>query len=157
VFGQLEQPGGPIGVFAPRFGVPVVVGNGSKQPVILESVRAILWAHFPVAQIGARFTLWKNAIGCAQTLVVASSDRPSAAERPSPLRLQPGHRALVQLNFRFLACTRRKAQEAVWLQRITAVYRLPNGNEVLQGDDASLPTLNRAMATRVGQVLRHEA
>jgi len=135
-WGQPEQPHGPVGVYAPRFGILLVVVNGSREPVILERVRAVLGAptgpHVPVGQIGARF----RPVGCSKLPCgldpLLGAVRPIKAERPSPLRLAPGHRALVQLNFRLLACSRRLAQEVVSLQKITALYRLPNGKQISQ-------------------------
>jgi hypothetical protein len=53
-----------------------------------------------------------------------------SAERPSPLRLAPGHQALVQMNFRLLTCTNHQAQEDLSLEQITAVYKLPNGSQI---------------------------
>jgi hypothetical protein len=147
VFGGWQQPTVPIGVFAPRFGIPVMVGNGSSEPVILERVRAVLGAptgpHVPVVQIGARFRPWKPKTCpirsgspipgyCGIDFNVPFATRPIAAERPSPVRIAPGYRALVQLNFRFLACSRRQAKETLSLQRLTAVYRLPDGAEITQ-------------------------
>lgn len=147
VFGQMEQAHGPIGVLAPRFGIPVMVGNGSREPVILERVQAVLGAptgpHIPVTQIGARFRPWKpkrcvtrpggpNPGYCGIAFNVPFATRPIAAERPSPVRIAPGHRALVQLNFRFLACSRRPAKETLSLQRLTAVYRLPDGTQITE-------------------------
>jgi hypothetical protein len=55
-----------------------------------------------------------------------------SAERPSPIRLAPGHQALVQVNFRLLTCTTRQAPEVLSLQQITAVYRLSNGTQIDQ-------------------------
>lgn len=132
-FGGLEQPDGPVGVFSPRFGVPVIVGNGSREPVSLESVAAVFRAHFPVRQIGARFTQWERARACwGAGLGAVCATRPITDERPSPFRLAPGHRVLVQLNFRLLACSKHIAREVVSVQRITAVYRLPNGTQIHQ-------------------------
>jgi hypothetical protein len=133
-FGQsLVQPSGPVGVFAPRFGISVVVGNGSAQPVTLERVRAVLSArHSPVDQIGTRFTPWKQAGSCARGDFPVCAVRPIAAQHPSPLRLAPGHQALVQLNFRLLTCTPRQVQETLSLEKLTAIYRLPNGTQIRQ-------------------------
>lgn len=147
LFGGVEQPTGPIGVVAPRFGIPFIVGNGSSEPVVLESLRAALGSptgpHVPVIEIGARFSLWRpkkcaaragSPIPgyCGLNFDVPFATRPIAAERPTPVRLAPGHRALVQLNFRFLGCSRRLAREALSVQRLTAVYRLPHGHQITQ-------------------------
>jgi hypothetical protein len=130
---SLVQARGPVGVFAPRFGIAVVVGNGSAEPVVLERVRMTLGArHSPVEQIGTRFTPWKNAKGCATGDFPICATRPIEARRPSPLRLAPGHQALVQLNFRLLTCTLRPIPEALSLEKITAVYRLPDGTQIDQ-------------------------
>ena len=136
-FGAPVQPGqarvDAPRIYSPRFGVPVVVGNGSREPVILESVRVALSAHFPVAQIGARFTPWSRARDCwGAGLGSVCATRPIAAERPAPLRLAPGHEVLVQLNIRLLTCTRRQTHEPVSVQEITAVYRLPDGTPIQQ-------------------------
>jgi hypothetical protein len=135
VIGPPEQPSqlrDGTRIFSPRFGIAVVLGNGSREPVTLERVRAVLNAHWPVGQIGARFKLWKHAESCVQSFVVACTARPIAAARPSPLRVPPGHQVLAQLNFRFLACSRREAQAVLSVQKITVVYRLRNGNQIRQ-------------------------
>jgi len=130
---SLVQARGPVGVFAPRFGIGVVVGNRSAEPVVLERVRMTLGArHSPVDQIGTRFTAWKDAKGCATGDFPICATRPTEAGRASPLRLAPGHQALVQLNFRLLTCTSRPMPESLSLEKITAVYRLPDGTEVDQ-------------------------
>ena len=139
---SLTQPTGPIGVFAPRFGILITLGNGSTEPVTLQRVRAVLGTSTgpPVAvgQIGARFRLWKPPSRCVSptgtpcTEIPPSAPRPIAAEAPTPLRLAPGHAAVAQLNFRLLACSRRQGQDVVSLQQITAVYRLPNGTLIQQ-------------------------
>jgi hypothetical protein len=98
----------------------------------LERVRAVLTAHWPVGQIGERFKPWNQAESCVQGFVIGCSTRPIAAERPSPLRVAPGHQVLAQLNFRFLACSRREAQAALSVEKMTVVYRLPDGTRIRQ-------------------------
>lgn len=145
MLGQVEQPNGPVGVFAPRFGIALIVENGSSTPVTLESVRAVLGAptgpHVPVGQIGTRFKPLKQpkplrcAAGRPCTIgmdIPPGAERPIAAERPTPLRLATGHRAVVQLNARFLACSRRQAKEVVSIQRLTFAYRLTDGTRITQ-------------------------
>jgi len=150
--GGVGQPNGPVGVYAPRFGIALILANGSRTPVILERVRVVLGAdtgpHIPVGQIGARFKLWKPPPRCVSptgtpcTQFPTPAARPMAAERPTPLRLAPGHAARVQLNFRLLGCSRRQAREVVSLQKITAVYRLPNGTQIEQHPPFVLTTLS---------------
>jgi hypothetical protein len=136
VIGNPEQPGqlrlDGTRIYSPRFGIAVILRNGSRGPVTLERVRAVLRAHWSVGQIGARFKSWKQAKSCVQGFVIGCSTRPIAAERPSPMRVAPGDQVLAQLNFRFLTCSRREAQAALSAKEITVVYRLPDGTQIRQ-------------------------
>lgn len=162
VGGNIEQPNGPNppgadpGVFSPRFGIGVVVANGSKEPIILERVDAVLHSWSPLGQIGARFKHWKpptcvSPTGLPCTTFPITAERPISAERPTPLRVAPGHEALVQLNFRLLTCTRREAQEPISLLKLAVFYRLPNGTQIQQDP----PFLNGYVGGGPGLPLGH--
>lgn len=164
VYGRIEQPNGlnppgpDPGVFSPRFGILVLVANGSDEPITLERVQAVLHSWTPVGQIGSRFKVWKPPPGCVGpaglpcTQVPPAAERPVSAERPSPLRIAPRHQVLVQLNFRLLTCTRRESQEPVSLQKLTVLYRLPNETQVEQHAPFMLGYTYPALVRRPGSL-----
>jgi hypothetical protein len=128
-----------------RFSIVVGLINGSREPVSLRRVRAVVTARSALRQIATRFALYTPKIfACPRPAgglpgicvppgpQLGFSIAPHGAPRPSPLRVAPGREALVQLTFQNRSCTIRAMKESFSMQTIAVVYGLSNGSRIYQ-------------------------
>jgi hypothetical protein len=140
-----------------HFSIVVGLTNGAREPVSLERVRAVVNARSSLKQFASSFRLYRPPVcprapkGGTPGLCIPSNGftlPPNGARPPAPLRVAPGHEALVQLSFRFAGCMKRAMLESVSMQKFTVVYRLPNGARIYQHPGLPLP---RPAATAFGR------
>jgi len=137
-----------------RFSIVVGLTNGSREPVSLERVRAVVTARSALRQIATRFALYTPKIFACPSPAgslpgsclppgpqLGFSIAPHGAPRPSPLRVAPGQEALVQLTFQNRTCTIRTMKESMAMQTIAVVYGLPNGHRIYQHPPLPIPQL----------------
>jgi hypothetical protein len=142
-----------VGVGKPaRFSIVVGLINGSREPVSLRRVRAVVTARSALRQIATRFALYTPKIFACPAPAgslpgtcippgpqLGFSIAPHGALRPSPLRVAPSREALVQLTFQNRSCTIRAMKESMSLQTIAVVYGLSNGSRIYQHPPLPLP------------------
>lgn len=132
--------GGSTGpAFAPRatFAVGLVLTNKAGAAVTLQDARAVLASPAPLRQIGTLltpFTLVQCPGGCppGYPRYVTPPYPPYGAIRPVPLTVAPGHQALIQLNFRFVACWDKPLPWRPVTRQLIVGYRTPAGTVIHQ-------------------------
>lgn len=118
------------------FAIAVIVTNKAGAPITLERSRAVLSRRSPLRQIGTRLIAFKPFV-CPAGASCPFRDpigKPpyGSAERPVPLTVAPGHKALAQLHFRFSACSPEVGGSAPTTKRVIVMYRTPGGSIVHQ-------------------------
>jgi hypothetical protein len=147
-----------------HFSILVGLTNGAGKPVSLERVHAVLDARSTLRQYATQFVLYKRPVCsgmvrpgiCVPDYGFGAST--SGARRHTPLRVAPGHEALVQLTFGFATCTSRALLESVSIREFTVVYGLPNGTRIDQHPRLPLgqpAALSFAPATTIRAVPAH--
>lgn len=151
----LVKGGGPIIVrYVPhaRFGIGVVLANKPRQTITLERVRAVVPDLLPLLQVGTRITRHglpscSPHTSCPPFALVTP---PFRAERTVPRPLRPGQKRVVQLNFRFRACSARNVATAQ-VRRLLVTYRTRAGlrvHEELALGDSKIDVIGVSKKTR---------
>jgi hypothetical protein len=118
------------------FAIAVIVTNKSAAPITLERSQAVLSHRSPMRQIGTRLIAYKPFVcppGAMCPYIDPIGKPPyGTAERPVPLTVAPGDKALAQLHFRFNACTPQVGGSVPTTKRVIVMYRAPDGSIVHQ-------------------------
>jgi hypothetical protein len=116
------------------FAIAVIVTNKAAAPITLERSRAVLSHRSPMRQIGTRLIAYKPVVCHGLCPFIDPIGKPpyGTAERPVPLTVAPGDKALAQLHFRFDPCTPRVGGSVPTTKRVIVLYRTPDGSTVHQ-------------------------
>jgi hypothetical protein len=128
------------------FAIAVIVTNKAAAPITLERTRAVISLRSPLRQIGTRLIPYKPVVCHGLCPFIDPIGQPPyGAERPVPITVAPGHKALAQLHFQFSDCSRVTGASVPTTKRVTVAYRTPDGTIIKQrlalGD--STPQLTR--------------
>lgn len=116
------------------FAIAVIVTNKAGAPITLERSLAVLSRGSPLRQIGTRLIAYKPVVCRGLCPFIDPIGKPpyGDAERPVPLTVAPGDKALAQLHFRFSRCTRQVGGSVPTTKSVIVVYRTPDGSIVHQ-------------------------
>lgn len=151
----LVKGGGPIIVrFVPqaRFGIGIVLVNKARQMITLERVQVVVPDLLPLLQVGTRITR-HGLPSCpphTRCPPFALVTPPFRAERTVPRPLSPGQKRVVQLNFRFGACSARNVAAAP-VRRLLVTGRTRAGlrlHEELALGDSKIDVIGVSKKTR---------
>lgn len=116
------------------FAIAVIVTNKAATPITLERSQAVISHRSPMRQIGTRLIAYKPVVCRGLCPYIDPIGKPpyGTAERPVPLTVAPGDKALAQLHFRFNVCAPQVGGSVPTTKRVIVVYRSPDGSVVHQ-------------------------
>jgi hypothetical protein len=121
-----------------RFAIGIALRNEASQRVTLTGVSAVLPAQPMLRQLRPRLVHWNwaghcpRSWSCAGPPAVIDTRQPIGTARPHALQVAPGGAAGVQLNFRFIRCSRARHASRQKVKRIDVTYRNRVGSIVRQ-------------------------